>query len=59
LNDCAIEATDVHHLFSGRNKDKYYLDMSTWKAVCRNCHRAIHNYLSAEEAIKLGLKRVE
>jgi len=59
LNNCTIKATDVHHCFSGANKEKYFLKISTWKAVCRSCHNFIHNNLSMEEAIELGLKCIE
>ena len=56
LVGCTRTSTDVHHLYSGKDRDKYYLNISTWKAVCRNCHNYIHDHLSAEEAIELGLK---
>lgn len=59
LVGCTGVATDVHHCFSGKYRDKYYLNMSTWKAVCRACHSYIHDHLTAEEAIELGLKCVE
>jgi len=38
LTRCSIYATDVHHA-SGRGK--HYLDMTTWKALCRTCHSYI------------------
>ena len=56
LVGCTGNSTDVHHLYSGKDRDKYYLNISTWKAVCRNCHNYIHDHLSAEEAIEMGLK---
>ena len=56
VGTCTRTSTDVHHLYSGKDRDKYYLNISTWKAVCRNCHNYIHDHLSAEEAIELGLK---
>ena len=56
LVGCTGKATDVHHLYSGKDRDKHYLEMSTWKAVCRNCHNYIHDHLSADEAIEMGLK---
>lgn len=56
LEGCTINATDVHHCFSGSNREKYFLNMTTWKAVCRSCHNFIHDHLSMEEAIDLGLK---
>lgn len=56
---CRGEATDIHHLYSGRNRSKYYLKTNTWKAVCRNCHNYIHDHLSSEDAIELKLKLKE
>lgn len=56
LVGCTGGATDVHHCFSGSNREKYLLNMTTWKAVCRSCHNFIHDHLSMEEAIELGLK---
>ena len=42
VNGCGNGATDVHHKFSGSDRDTYYLVQSTWLAVCRNCHDWIH-----------------
>jgi predicted HNH restriction endonuclease len=50
------DATDVHHCYSGIDREEHFLDDNTWKAVCRNCHNIIHNVLSAEEAAELKLK---
>jgi|688.fasta_scaffold09189_8 hypothetical protein len=50
LPNCGIQATDVHHKYSGKNRSQYYLDVNTWMAICRNCHRWIHdNPKSAKE----------
>lgn len=59
LPHCTGVSTDVHHLYSGKDREKYYLQIGTWKAVCRNCHNYIHDHLSAEEAIEIDLKRRE
>ena len=59
LVSCTGTSTDVHHLYSGKDREKYYLQIGTWKAVCRNCHNYIHDHLSAEEAIEMDLKRRE
>ena len=40
--NCSHYATDVHHTFSGSNRDAFYLVQSTWKAVCRADHNMIH-----------------
>jgi hypothetical protein len=38
---CFNPSVDVHHVKgrAGRN----YLDVTTWKMVCRSCHTEIHN----------------
>ena len=35
--------TDVHHSYIGANRNKYYLEVSTWFALCRNCHNDVHD----------------
>jgi hypothetical protein len=42
VNGCANSATDIHHTFAGSNRDAFYLVQSTWLAVCRVCHKHIH-----------------
>ena len=45
---CTGNSTDVHHK-SGRTGENY-LKMSTWLAVCRNCHKWIEeNPIEAKE----------
>ena len=56
LPGCTVMSTDIHHLYSGKDRSKYYLESTTWKAVCRMCHNFIHDKLSSEDAIELGLK---
>jgi hypothetical protein len=51
LVGCSGEATDVHHS-AGRIGDNY-LNISKWKALCRNCHRFVEE--NPEEAKELGL----
>jgi hypothetical protein len=51
LVECTGEATDVHHT-AGRVGDNY-LNMSKWRALCRNCHTWAEN--NPEEAKELGL----
>ena len=36
LPGCTIRATDIHHLYSGRDREKYYLKTTTWKSSCRS-----------------------
>jgi hypothetical protein len=49
---CMIHSTDVHHKFSGSDRNTYYLIQSTWMACCRSCHQWIH--LNSKEARILG-----
>ena len=56
LKGCTNVATDVHHTFWGSERGSTYLEVNTWKAVCRTCHSQIHDKLSAEESKALGLK---
>jgi len=52
LVDCTGGATDVHHMEGrGENHNK----VSTWLAVCRNCHRWIEE--NPAEAKELGFSR--
>lgn len=51
LVGCTGVASDVHHT-AGRVGDNY-LNMSKWKALCRNCHTWVEN--NPEEAKELGL----
>ena len=36
------ETTEIHHKWSGKDRDKYYLQVDTWLAVSRNGHIWIH-----------------
>lgn len=50
LPGCTGKTTDIHHLESrGKNLN----DVSKFKAVCRNCHRYIHDH--PKEAMEKGL----
>lgn len=51
LVGCTATTTDVHHK-AGRVGDNY-LKVSTWLAVCRNCHKFIEE--NPESAKELGL----
>lgn len=37
------KATEVHHTYSGKDRAKYFLDVSTWLAVSRDGHNWIHD----------------
>ena len=56
LEGCTIKATECHHLHSGKDRAKYLLDETTYKALCSHCHHVAHNVLSMEEAKAMGLK---
>jgi len=55
LPGCGINATDVHHIENGSNRNSTYLDTDTWVPVCRNCHNRIHDNLSKDDRETLGL----
>lgn len=44
--------TEVHHTYCGKDRAKYYLDVSTWLAVSRKGHNWIHD--NPKEARELG-----
>ena len=47
---CTGQATEIHHSYSGADREKYYLDTRTWFAVCRVDHDAIHaNTIQSKE----------
>lgn len=46
------QTIEVHHTFSGKDRDKYYLDTTTWMAVSRAGHNWIHD--NPKEARELG-----
>lgn len=37
-----FETTEIHHKYSGKDRDKYYLVTETWLAVSREGHNWIH-----------------
>ena len=49
---CTHVATDIHHTYSGKDRGEYFLDQSTWKALCRKCHDWVH--MNSKEARELG-----
>lgn len=55
LPGCFVNATDVHHIESGSDREKSYLDVSTWVPVCRSCHNYIHDKLSTDDRGTMGL----
>lgn len=50
---CTGTATDVHHTYAGSNRQQYFLQVDTWKALCRMCHTWVHN--NPKAAKELGL----
>ncbi|MCF0074013.1 hypothetical protein LZD49_26260 [Dyadobacter sp. CY261] len=53
LEGCTKRSTEVHHL-AGRGS--LLNAKRLWRPVCPNCHRIIHDVLSMEEAVSLGLR---
>ena len=37
------DSTEVHHKWSGKDRAKYFLDSSSWLAICRKHHNRIHS----------------
>jgi len=46
------KAIEVHHTYSGKDRNTHYLDVETWIAVSRKGHNWIHD--NPIEARKLG-----
>lgn len=46
------QTVEVHHTYCGKDRAKYYLDVSTWLAVSRDGHNWIHD--NPKEARELG-----
>lgn len=46
------QTIEVHHKYCGKDRAKYYLDVSTWLAVSRDGHNWIHD--NPKEARELG-----
>ncbi len=44
LKGCSIWSTDIHHLYSGKDRQKHFTDFENVKATCRSCHEHIHNF---------------
>ena len=49
LPGCNNSSTDIHHM---KGRGLYYLEVSTWLSVCRQCHTYIEEH--PIEAIELG-----
>lgn len=56
LEGCTHKAIDIHHLYFGADRYGHFLDSSSWKSTCRSCHNRIHDELSGEQLIELGLR---
>lgn len=41
-----LKSVEVHHRFPGANRNRYFLEVSTWMAVSREGHNFIHNNVS-------------
>ena len=57
LVGCTGKASDVHHK-AGRVGDNY-LKMSTWLAVCRNCHQWIETHPEEAKELELSESRLK
>lgn len=50
---CTGAAKEIHHSYSGKDRNKHFLNILTWIPVCRKCHAKIHN--DPAKARKLNL----
>jgi len=54
---CAVfplmDSNEVHHTYSGKDRDKYFLVVETWLPVSRYGHKWIHDH--PKEARELNL----
>lgn len=55
LIGCTGKATDVHHK-AGRGEN--HLKISTWLAVCRNCHKWIEENPTEAKDLELSKSRL-
>lgn len=56
LEGCTGVATDVHHA-EGRVGEKF-LDVSTWKGLCRNCHQVVEKNPLRSKQLNLSKSRL-
>ena len=56
LPGCTRIATDVHHM---QGRGLYFLDITTWLAVCRNCHVIIETNPELAKELKLSKSRLQ
>lgn len=59
LPECSHVAVDIHHLHFGADRYGHFLDSTSWKSTCRHCHSTLHDKLSNEQLIELGLRLKE
>lgn len=41
-----LKAVEIHHTYPGSNRNRYFLEVSTWMAVSREGHNFIHSNVS-------------
>lgn len=49
---CTGRSNQIHHSHSGKDREEYYLDTTTWYATDHNCHEWVHDH--PIEAKELG-----
>lgn len=54
--ECTMAATEIHHT---KGTGEYYLNTSTWKGSCRNCHRHAEDHPGEAYEQGVSLKRLE
>lgn len=45
-----LKAVEIHHTYPGSNRNRYFLEVSTWMAVSREGHNFIHNNVSLSKS---------
>jgi len=52
---CSYNSTQVHHSYSGKDRNAYFLAVNTWFATCFECHDYTHSH--PKESRELGYLR--
>lgn len=49
---CTGRSSQIHHTYSGKDREKFYLDTTTWLSTDDSCHKWVHEH--SLEARELG-----
>jgi hypothetical protein len=56
---CTHEATQIHHLHWGKDREKHMNDFANVVGLCFYCHQYTHDVMSKTEAMERGLKKLD